>query len=195
MPRLILASASPRRRELLARLGLPFRVVKVRCSESASAALPPADVARLLAWRKAEHARRTTRRGIIITGDTVVALGQRRFGKPRSRAAARHMVRQLSGRTHEVITGLAVLDARTGVGVLGSAVSRVTFRRLSPAAIRAYVATGESMDKAGAYGIQGGGRALVRQISGDYTNIVGLPVGLLRELLRRLGVRTRRSTI
>lgn len=184
---LLLASASPRRKALLAGMGLRFQVLRVAFREVVPAGMPPDEAARYLAWRKAETARRRVRRGLLITGDTVVALGGRRFGKPRTRADARRFLRQLSGKTHRVITGLAVIDAATGTGVVGSAVSEVAFRRLTPAAIAAYVKTGEPMDKAGAYAIQGGARAFVRRIRGDYSNIVGMPVGLLRRLLRRMG--------
>lgn len=188
---MILASSSPRRRDILAGLGLRFRVLPTAVHERTPASMRPGEVARHLAWRKAETARRHVRRGLIIGGDTVVALGRRRFGKPRSRADARRMLRRLSGRTHEVTTGLAVIDARTGTGVLGSETSRVTFRRLSPAAIAAYVATGEPMDKAGGYGIQGGAGQFVARVRGEYSNIVGLPVHLLRALLGRFGIRVR----
>ncbi len=191
-PLLVLASASPRRRALLARMGHRFRVLRLPFREHVPAGMPPAEAARYLAWRKAETARRRVRRGLLITGDTVVALGGTRFGKPRSRADARRILRRLSGRTHAVITGLAVMDARTGIGLLGSETSAVTFRRLTPGEIAAYVATGEPMDKAGAYGIQGKGGRLVRTIRGDYANIVGLPTRLLRSLLRRFGVLRRR---
>lgn len=174
-------------------MGLPFRVLRVAFRETVPAGIPPEEAARYLAWRKAETARHRVRRGLIITGDTVVALGSCRFGKPRTRAAARAMLRTLSGRTHRVVTGLAVLDARTGLGVLGSAVSTVAFRRLSARAIAAYVATGEPMDKAGAYAIQGGAGRFARRVRGEYSNIVGLPVSLLRALLRRMGVSARRG--
>jgi len=189
---LVLASASPRRREILTRMGLPFRVLPTDVHERTPASMSPGEAARHLAWRKAETARRHVRRGFIIGGDTVVSLGLRRFGKPRSRADARRILRRLSGRTHEVTTGLAVIDARTGIGVLGSETSRVTFKRLSPAVIAAYVATGEPRDKAGGYGIQGGARNFVRKVRGDYSNIVGLPIHLLRALLARFGLRMRR---
>ena len=188
-----LASASPRRKALLAGMGLRFRVAKVAFREHVPEGIPPEEAARYLAWRKAETARRRIRRGLIITGDTVVALGTRRFGKPRSRADARRILRMLAGRTHRVITGLAVIDAANGTGVVGSAVSDVVFRRLSAAAIAAYVATGEPMDKAGAYAIQGGAGAFVLRIRGSYSNIVGLPVGLLRALLARMGRAPRRG--
>ena len=188
-----LASASPRRRDLLRQLGLPFRVARIPWRETFPA-LPPDDAARWLAWRKAEAARRRIRRGLIITGDTLVALGPRLLGKPRSPAAARAMLWRLSGRTHRVITALVVMEARTGIAVLGSETSHVTFRRLPAATIAAYVATGETRDKAGAYAIQGKGRALVARFRGDYTNIVGLPLTLLTTLLNRSGVRTGRAT-
>lgn len=185
---LYLASASPRRIDLMARLGLPFRVLHLRFREVLPS-LPAEEAARLLAWRKVEWARRHLDHGIVVAADTIVALGDHLYGKPRSRADAVAMLRQLSGRTHLVTTAVAVVDAHTRCGMLGSERSRVTFRRLEAGVIRRYVASGEPMDKAGAYAIQGEGRALVARIRGDAYNVVGFPVRLFALLADRLGVR------
>ncbi|MEK7476921.1 MAG: Maf family protein [Candidatus Coatesbacteria bacterium] len=185
---LYLASASPRRIDLLSRLGLPFRVLHLRFREIMPS-LPAEEAARLLAWRKAEWARRHLDHGIIVAADTIVALGDHLYGKPRSRADAAAMLRELSGRTHLVTTAVAVVDARTRCGMLGSERSRVTFRRLSSKDISRYVASGESLDKAGAYAVQGLGRALLARIEGDVYNVIGFPVHLFASLAERLGVR------
>lgn len=185
---LYLASASPRRIDLLSKLGLPFRVLHLRFRE-VMPSLPAEEAARLLAWRKAEWARRHLDHGVIVAADTIVALGDHLYGKPRSRADAAAMLRELSGRTHLVTTAVAVVDARTRCGMLGSERSRVTFRRLTRRDIERYVATGESLDKAGAYAVQGFGRALLARIDGDVYNVIGFPVRLFATLAERLGVR------
>jgi len=184
---LVLATASPRRIEMVAALGVPFRLLHVNFRETLPS-LPPEEAARMLAWRKAETACRGLRRGVVVTADTLVALNGHLYGKPRSPRDAAAMLAQLSGRTHEVVTAVAVMDAATHRGMLGSERSLVTFRRLTAAAIRAYVATGEPLDKAGAYGIQGRGRALVARLRGDYLNVVGFPLHLFAALTRRFGV-------
>jgi septum formation protein len=179
---------------MLADLHVPFRVLHVRFRETLPK-LPPSEAARLLAWRKAETACRKLAAGLIITADTVVAKGHRLYGKPRHPGDAISMLRSLSGRTHEVITAVAVIDARTRCGMLASETSRVTFRRLSKATIRDYVDSGEPMDKAGAYAIQGEGRRLIRTFTGDRLNIIGLPVRLLARMLARFGSPLPRSAV
>lgn len=186
-PRLVLATASPRRIEMVAALGMPFRVLHVHFRESMPS-LPPEEAARMLAWRKAETACRRLNRGVVVTADTLVALNGHLYGKPRDRADAAAMLGQLSGRTHEVVTAVAIMDAASHLGMLGSERSEVTFRRLSARAIATYIATGEPFDKAGAYGIQGKGGALVSRLRGDYLNVVGFPLRLFASLARRFGV-------
>lgn len=185
---LYLASKSPRRIALLSRLGLSFRVLHLDFRET-TPRLPGEEAARLLAWRKAEWALRSVDNGVIVTADTVVSLGNRLFGKPRSRAHAASMLRRLSGRTHTVITAIAVVDARTHWSTLASERSRVTFRRLGPSAIARYVGTGEPSGKAGAYAVQGAGRGLVARVDGDIYNVVGLPVRLFAAVTARFGIR------
>jgi len=172
---------------MVAALGLPFRLLHVNFRETLPS-LPPEEAARMLAWRKAETACRSLRRGVVVTADTLVALHGRLYGKPRSPRDAVAMLGELSGRTHEVVTAVAIMDAATRRGMLGSERSEVTFRRLTPKTIAAYVATGEPLDKAGAYGIQGRGRALVARLRGDYLNVVGFPLHLFASLARRFGV-------
>jgi septum formation protein len=140
-------------------------------------------MARRLALAKARAGAAGLRRGFVLGADTVVILDGKPLGKPSSPAAARRMLRSLSGRWHAVVTALALLDPATGVARCGHARSRVLFESLEAAEIRSYVASGEPMDKAGAYALQGEGRALVRRWSGSPTNIIGLPLELLSRLL------------
>lgn len=195
--RLVLASASPRRRELLAGLGIAFEVIPSLAQEDAVAEVPPSDAPALalnLARRKAEDVAGALARGdggggrrtLVVGADTVVVLPDRILGKPRSREEAAAMLRSLSGRDHVVVTGVAVVDSGTGARAEASEATRVFFRPLSEADIEAYVATGEPDDKAGAYAVQGVGSLLVERIEGCYFNVVGLPLARLAELLGRL---------
>jgi septum formation protein len=184
--RVILASASPRRRDLLALVGIDAEVIPANVDESVFAGeLPPAHVERL-ARAKAAAIAATAPDAIVIAADTVVVIEGDILGKPVHRADAERMIRRLAGRTHEVFTGLAV--ARGGEIVTGFESVKVTFRKLSTREVRAYVATGEPMDKAGAYGIQGYGATIVERIEGDYFAVMGLPLVRLVALLRKLGV-------
>ena len=194
---IILASGSPRRRELLAKAGVKFQVFQVKADETLSEE-DAADVERaseILAERKAAAAVQAilaqpyVGQATIIGADTMVALDGKIYGKPRSAEAAQATLRALSGKTHQVVTGVSVwrlLYAAPDDVKMGRrnfhVVSNVTFRDLNDEEIAAYVRTGESRDKAGAYGIQGEGAKLVASYEGDYDNIVGLPVTALLEL-------------
>ena len=185
---MILASQSPRRRELLRRMGISdFRILVPQIDEGMDSALPPAELVRRISLEKALAAQAMAEgRDIIIAADTVVALDDRVLGKPADGADAADMLTALSGRRHQVYTGLSVLRGDTRFTL--AECTQVTFRTLSREEIGAYVATGEPLDKAGAYGIQGYGALFVEKIEGDYCNVVGLPVCRLGELLSRLGV-------
>lgn len=187
----ILASASPRRRELLAFLGLPFEVIPSEYEEESPAAHPhPEEFAVHLASGKAMDVAGKYPEALVIGADTVVTLDGRLYGKPVDDADAGRILTELSGRTHQVITGVTVTFKRDGERWLHSlaAVTDVTFRPLAPPEIEAYVATGEGRDKAGAYGIQQLGSLLIEGVTGDYPNVVGLPLAPLALLLRSLGV-------
>jgi septum formation protein len=198
-PDLILASASPRRRELLALLGLPFEVVPSAYEERLPDRHPdPAALAEHLATEKALDVARSRPDAVVIGADTIVALGDRVYGKPAGAAGAERMLWELSGKTHVVVTGVALAGGQRAKGrgqrVAGheihafSVTTEVTFRALEEAEIRAYAATGEPMDKAGAYAIQGYGALLIEGIRGDYPNVVGLPLAPLALALRELGI-------
>ena len=188
-PRLILASTSPRRRELLALLGLPFEVVASGFDESSlspKGLTPPDYVMTLAQGKAAEVANRAESDAIIIGADTTVVLDGAFLNKPLDDADAARMLRALSGRTHQVYTGLCLLHGQSAL--TDYAVTDVTFDTLSDAVIAAYIATGEPRDKAGAYGIQGKALSFIPQIQGDYFNVVGLPLHKLCSLLTRLGI-------
>jgi nucleoside triphosphate pyrophosphatase len=180
---LVLASASPRRQDLLSLLDLPFEILSADVDEGLHDALPPAERARRLAEDKAVAVSRLRPDALILGADTLVVLATEVMGKPRDADDARRMLRLLSGRTHQVITGLALVAE--GQILCGEAVTTdVRFRKLGEAEISSYVATGEPMDKAGAYAIQGRGAILIEGIAGDYANVVGLPLTRLALLLR-----------
>jgi septum formation protein len=176
--RIVLASRSPQRRAILAQLGIAFEVVDVDVDELTAG--DPIAVARDNALRKAEAgvARRPGER--VLGVDTVVVLDGAIFGKPPSEAAARSTLRRLSGRTHEVVSGIALLDPANPQ--VAHEVTKVSFRELEDGDIERYVRTGEWSGRAGGYAIQGRGAGLVRRIMGDYLNVVGLPVGKLLDL-------------
>ncbi len=187
--RLVLASASPRRRELLAGLGLPFDVVPSTVEESLASGLPaPALVTGLALAKARDVASRAEPATVVLAADTLVVLEGRPFGKPASPDDARRMLAALAGRTHEVVTGVAVVEAGTGREATEAAVSRVAMRPYTAAEIEAYLRTGEPLDKAGAYAVQGEGRRLVAGVEGCYTNVVGLPVTATARLLRAFGL-------
>lgn len=189
-PRLLLASASPRRRELLTLLGVRFTVVVSRFDEDSLKHLTdPVEYVRAAALGKAREVA-SRRAGIILGCDTdVVAPDGTILGKPADAADARRILRMLSGNTHSVYSGVALLESQGNgeAGIVREEVrivqTRVTFSELSDAAIDAYISTGDPFDKAGAYGIQSGGIALVSRLEGDLSNVIGLPLPALRELL------------
>lgn len=187
---IILASGSPRRRELLSQIGVQhYRVVTSDVDESADPDLPPDQLVELLSRRKAEAVRAQLGPDpLIIAADTVVALEGEVLGKPGDETGAFRMLSALSGNRHQVYTGFTVL--RGDRVVTGHEMTAVTFRELEPEEIEDYIATGEPMDKAGAYGIQGVGAVLISGIEGDYFNVMGLPVYRLSRVLASFGVDT-----
>jgi septum formation protein len=183
----VLASASPRRAQLLARLGVSPEIRPAGIDESPRPDEPAADlVARLAGAKAAAAAGAGAGDEVVLAADTVVVLGGRVLGKPADRADAAEMLGDLSGRTHEVVTGLAV--QRGAVCAVDRVTTAVTFRRLTPAEIAWYLDTGEPDDKAGAYGLQGAGAVLVSAVAGSDTNVIGLPLAETVALLRDVGV-------
>ena len=186
---IILASASPRRRELMQMLGVSdLKVIPAVGEEKAGPGLPPDELVKALAAHKAKEVAEKCGEGdIVIAADTIVWHSGRVYGKPHTEAEAAAMLRALSGDAHEVYTGVAVLRGDTLL--LETERSAVHFRTLSDAEIDAYIRTGEPMDKAGAYGIQGRASLFVEGIEGDFFNVVGLPLCRLGLMLDKLGVR------
>jgi septum formation protein len=180
---LVLASASPRRKVLLAELGLTFTVEPSDVDEKKDVPEDPVEHARILAERKARDVLARHERGLILAADTIVVLDGRIYGKPASENEAVRMLTELAGREHTVMTGVCAANAESGTVATALVQTQVRFHALSMDEIRRYVATGEPMDKAGAYAIQGRGALLVAGITGDYTNVVGLPIGPAMDLL------------
>jgi len=183
---LILASGSPRRRELLARMGYSFEICTPDVDEHVTGRAR--DIVRTLAERKARAAAAHYDDGVIIASDTLVSLDGAPLGKPAGEREAREMLSALSGREHEVFTGVCVLDAKTGSTETRTVRTGVTFRDITPGEIDAYIATGEPMDKAGAYAIQGGAAPFVEALDGEFENVVGFPVAEVREMLSKFGM-------
>jgi septum formation protein len=184
--RLILASASPRRMELLGDAGYAFDVVPAHVDESGLAGEPPPAYVLRVAALKARAVAARVSDGIVLAADTIVVVDGEMLAKPVDDDDARRMLRLLSGRAHEVLTGVVVVrDGRESSAIVAT---RVRFRMLTPDEIDWYVASGEPRDKAGAYGVQGLASRFVEAVAGSYTNVVGLPVGAVRRLLEAAGL-------
>lgn len=186
VPSILLASASPRRRELLTLVGIPHVVRPADIDEAVLPGELPEPHAERLARGKAARVAADAPEAIVVAADTIVVVDGAILGKPVSVEDAQRMLRMLAGRTHTVVTAMAC--AYGGAVVSGIETVQVTFRDLSDAEIAEYVATREPMDKAGSYGIQGFGATIVRRIEGDYFAVMGLSLVRLMDLLRRVGV-------
>ncbi|MBN1291928.1 MAG: septum formation inhibitor Maf [Candidatus Latescibacteria bacterium] len=183
MSRLILASQSPRRRELLKLLGHPFEVIVSGVEETYIDGESPEKHVTRLSELKANDVGKKVRNGIIIGSDTIVVIDNKILGKPSSPSEAEKMLTELQGRTHRVFTGFALYDAENGHSISGFEKTEVTMRKLDEKLIHQYVQTGEPLDKAGSYGIQGYGSSLVTSIKGCYFTVMGLPLAHLMEAL------------
>lgn len=181
----ILASGSPRRRELLRQLGFSFTVIPSRLEETNQRGMEPRGHATYYAKEKAKEVAQRYPQQWVLAADTIVVVAEEILGKPVNVTEATAMLSRLSGRSHHVITGVCLLHAQCGVEESQAVETAVFMRRLDTADIEGYIATGEPMDKAGAYGIQGIGGCLVQRIEGSYSNVVGLPLCETVELLRR----------
>lgn len=183
LPRIVLASASPRRAEILRTVGWPFAALPVHIDESRNSGEVAADYVRRLAQEKAVAAAAQLTNGLIIGADTTVVLDEHILEKPVDREDAVRMLGLLNNRWHQVLTGVAIIESPTGQLKIAHESTEVKFASMSDEDIDWYVATGEPMDKAGAYAIQGLGARFIEGIRGDYFNVVGLPVRLLYDLL------------
>jgi septum formation protein len=180
-----LASLSPRRQELLKLLGIKYQVLAPKVSELPMD-ITPVSYAQVLAKMKVESVRRQVDTGVIIGMDTIVVLGKKIMGKPKNKVAARKMLSMLSGKTHQVITGICLLRLPKGKSVSSYEITRVKFRKLSGKEIEQYIKTKEPYDKAGAYAIQGQAGLFVESINGCYFNVVGFPVAKFLKLLKQV---------
>jgi len=185
LPSLILASASPRRAELLGYLGVDFIVIPSDADETADGHLTPEETCLLNAYRKARAVAKKHPDRIVLGADTIVCLGTTVFGKPASLAAARRTLSALQGAAHLVITGMCLIHLDSHRERVFAETTRVSFRELSVQQIDRYLDSIDPMDKAGAYAIQDHGEMIVEQVSGSFTNVVGLPLGRLKKELER----------
>jgi septum formation protein len=186
-PRLILASASPRRKELLTEAGYDFVVIPSQAEELHDSHLTARELCQLNAHRKARSIAKRYPDDLILGADTLVYLGTTLYGKPSSRADARRMLEELQGTRHQVVTGVSVIQWRSHQERLFVETTYVTFRKLNPALLEQYLGKVDTLDKAGGYAIQEQGDELVASIEGSYSNVVGLPVERTREELSRFG--------
>ncbi len=190
MKRIILASGSPRKKEILSKLGLPFEAVASAYEEDMTAMADQFELAKFLSLGKAKDvANRISGEAIIIGADTFISFGSKFLGKPKNVDEARIMLERLSGKTHEIITGVAIIDTLTKIEINEAIVSKVTMRPISSEEIEGYIKTGEPLDKAGAYAIQERGAIFVSRIDGDFFTVMGLPLYFVAQKLKELGVK------
>jgi septum formation protein len=188
MNTIVLASASPRRKELLEKLGLKFEVDASGCEEKIDSELEPEELVRRISITKAKSVAARHRNAVIIAADTFGVSGKKILGKPHTENEAVKMLQEISGKPHTVVTGFTILDTATDKIVSGTVKTIVYIKKLTPQEIDAYVKTGEPLDKAGAYAIQGLGAVIVEKIKGDYYNVMGLPLNAVTEALKEFGI-------
>lgn len=181
---IILASASPRRKEILGNTNVKFTVIKSEIDEVVLDNEKPQQVVMRLAFEKCLDIASKHEEDLVIGADTIVVLDDEILGKPKDKNEAYEMIKKLSNRTHQVMTGISLINLHSNKKIIDCVVSDVKFKDLSEEDIKDYIQTNESLDKAGAYGIQGYGALLVEEIKGDYFNIVGLPISRLSDLLK-----------
>lgn len=181
---IILASKSPRRREILENTKVRFSIKESQIDEIIKVDESPKETVMRLAYEKALDVASKNKDSLVIGADTIVVINDQILGKPKNEEDAYNMIKLLSGKTHYVITGFALINLNLNKEVIDCEVSQVTFKELSESCIKDYIQTKESLDKAGAYGIQGYGGLLVKNIQGDYFNIVGLPISKISDCLQ-----------
>ncbi len=187
-PKIILASASPRRSGLLQQIGLEFEVIPANIKEDININISHEELVKKLAEEKAENVAKRLKEGIVIGADTIFVLGKERIGKPKNKKDAIRVLKRMSGKMQEVYSGVAIINAKTGKKVVDSEITKIKVRKLSDEEIEHYVNTGEPLDKAGAIAIQGLGAIFVSKIDGCSSNVVGLPLYNLYKNLKKFGV-------
>lgn len=188
MRKIILASNSPRRKELLEKVGLSFEIKTADFDECFDTALPPEEFAKSLALGKALKVSKIKYDAVIIAADTIVVVDDQILGKPKSSEDAKNMLKKISGRSHTAITGLAVVDSKSGKSITTSSKIILHFRDMTDKEIDLYVKTGEPLDKAGSYAVQGLGAIFIEKMEGDYYAAVGLPLNSLYEILKEFEI-------
>lgn len=186
--KIILASTSPWRKELMEKLRLPFEILPSDFIEDMTTKISPLELAKRLAYGKAEAVAVKTSDAVIVAADTIVVLGDEILGKPHTEEIALQMLKKLNNRSHSIITGLTVWDTTTKKIISRAEKTEVVFGNLTEEQLIKYVKSGEPLDKAGAYGIQGLGALLVKEVHGDFYTIMGLPLFSLAEMLREVGI-------
>jgi septum formation protein len=188
--KIVLASKSERRKTLLCQINLDFEIRESAYKEDMTAMSDPYELAKFLALGKAQDVAKHYEDAIIIGADTFVFSAGKFIGKPKDEADARRILTDFSGKTHEIVTGLAIIDTKSKAVITDYDEAKVTFRKLSPEEIDDYIATGEPLDKAGAYGLMHRGAVLIEKVEGDFYSVVGLPLSKLHLALRKLGFDT-----
>ena len=188
MKEVILASASPRRKELLEKIGLRFKVEPSNYEEDIPSELEPHELAQKISLEKAKVVASKHQNVIVIAADTFIVFGGQILGKPHTEKEARKMLEAISGKSHSVITGFSIIDTDKNKTLSKSVETKIYIRKLTLAEIDAYVKSKEPLDKAGAYAIQGLGAVFVEKIEGDYFNVIGLPLSALTEALKEFGI-------
>ena len=189
MKKIILASTSPRRKELLKQINLKFETDQSDYKEEMDLKMKPHNLVKYLSIKKAESVAKKHKNAIIIAADTIVVFKNQIIGKPHTTNRARQMLKMFSGKSHLVITGYTIIDTGNNKKLSASVESKVYLRKFDSSEIESYVKSQEPLDKAGGYGIQGLGALLIKKIEGDYYNIVGLPLCSLVESLKKFGVK------
>lgn len=189
MKQIILASTSPRRKQLMEQLGLKFKAVASDYEEDMTLKLKPLQLAKTLSAGKALAVVKKYPNHIIIAADTFVALNNKLLGKPHTKETAKKMLKQISGKAVSVISGLTIIDTSSGRKISQAVETKVYIKKLSDLEISGYINTGEPLDKAGAFGIQELGAVIIKKIDGDFFNVVGLPLFVLSETLKKFGIK------
>lgn len=191
MEKIILASTSPRRKQLLKQIGLKFKVVSSDYEEDMNIKMKPKKLAMHLSLGKAENVAKKYKNDIIIAADTFIILEDKLLGKPYTKKQAIKTLKMISGKILKVITGFTVIDSKNGKKMSRAVETKIYIKKMTNKEINEYVATGEPLDKAGAFGIQERGAVFIKKIEGDYSNVVGLPLYELTRVLKKMKIKNR----
>ncbi|MFA6513897.1 MAG: nucleoside triphosphate pyrophosphatase [Patescibacteria group bacterium] len=188
MKKIILASTSPRRKELFERLRLPFVIEAPDYEEDMTLKMPPQKLAQFLSYGKAMSVAKKHKSGVVIGADTFVVLNNKLLGKPKNKAEAKKMLENLSGKRVDILTGLTIIDIASSKKVSFTDITKVYIKKLTEKEIDNYIKSGEPLDKAGAFAIQGLGAVIIKRIEGDFLGSMGLPLFVLAKELKKIGI-------